>query len=137
MKYEPYTPFCYKFPLKYRLLHPLERIQDIGLNIKYAYQRIKYGWCVKDTFDIDTWFLNVFPQMLRYFRDNLHGHPVFILDDGELDPDSEHRWNMILDEMISCFDAINQDDINIDNSVDKYKNRAFELLSKYFWNLWD
>ena len=137
MKYKPYTSFCYKFPLRHRLRHPIERLHEIGLNIKYAYQRIKYGWCEKDTFDIDTWFLNVIPQMLKYFRDNFHSHPVFMLDNGELDPDSEHSWNMILDEMISCFDAINNDILNIHNSNDKYKDRAFELLSKHFWNLWD
>lgn len=116
-------------------------------DLKFCWQRIKYGWCDRDTWNMDVWFLNVIVPMLKYLRDNQHGFP------GTMTVD---EWNKILNRMICLFEACNED--HEEEIYDKYypdrkkfieelrkederkekcKNEAFELFSKHFWDLWD
>ena len=43
--------------------------------VGYRRQRAKRGWSVKDTWDIDRWFLDVMPQMLEYLKEHHMGFP--------------------------------------------------------------
>ena len=126
--------FRYKMPLRYIITHPLQSFEDLYLNIKYSMQRIRRGWCDSDTFDIDMWFLNVFTDMLKYFRRNLHGYPAYIHGEEM----TQDKWNAIIDEMIKCFKkaGYTKHGRYTDEAV-ACKNRGFELLSKYFYHLWD
>lgn len=126
--------FKYKMPLRYIITHPLQSFEDLYLIFKYSMQRIRRGWCDSDTFDMDMWFLNVFPEMLKYFRNNLHGYPAYI-HGKEMTQD---KWNAIIDEMITCFEkaGYTKHGRYTDEAV-ACKNRGFELLSKYFYFLWD
>ena len=38
------------------------------MNVKYIYQRAKYGYCDRDIWYIDYWFLEVMPGMLQHTR---------------------------------------------------------------------
>ena len=71
------SAFVPKMSLRYRIRHPIERIHDYYLNIKYSIQRVCRGWCNMDTFEIDSWFLNVVPDMLRYLREHKSGFPGY------------------------------------------------------------
>jgi len=126
--------FQYKMPLRHMITHPLQTLEDWKLNIKYSVQRIRQGWCDSDTFSIDMWFLNVFPEMLRYFRRKTLGYPAYV-DGKEMTGD---EWYDILDEMISCFSKAGYTKYGryTDEAI-ACKNRGFELLSKYFYHLWD
>ena len=44
-------------------------------NIKYSFQRITKGYCDKDLWNIDYWFMNLMPDMLQQFKDTKHGSP--------------------------------------------------------------
>ena len=43
------------------------KIKDFFKEIKYAFQRIKKGYCDRDLFSIDHRFLNIMPKMLEEF----------------------------------------------------------------------
>lgn len=126
---------------------PLKKISLFFRRIKYNRQRIKYGWSEPDTWNMDVWFLNVVPPMLKHLRDNQHGHP------GTMTAD---EWNKILNRMICLFEACNEDHeeeiydkyhsdrkkfieelLKEDDRKEKCKNEAFALFSKHFWDLWD
>ena len=110
--------------------NPVRKIEYFFNDIKYCYQRIKYGWCDKDTWNIDMWFLAIIPPMLQHLRDNKHGYPEGMEED---------EWNNILETMIAVFtkadNKVNEE--LTPEEADEYKNKGFEFFSKYFWNLWD
>jgi hypothetical protein len=124
------------------------KIKYFFRDIKYCYQRIRYGWCDRDTWSIDHWFLEVMPPMLQHLRDNKYGHPWDM---------SEELWNKTLETMIFLFTEANEDRCSLKNNygidveyekwrdrqsyINKYreecKNKAFNVFKIRFWNLWD
>lgn len=121
-------------------------------------QRGKRGYSETDTWNIDSWFLDCIVPMLKELRKNHHGYPSYVKDN--------ETWEGILDEMINCFENMRvniideksekeweeyQKDENneelkrkwldkrteVYNETMKYKDRAFELFSEYFYSLWD
>ena len=57
--------------------NPKEKFKRWRRNIRFAYQRIKYGYCDSDVWSIDLWFLNVMPGMLQHLKDTTHSYPCF------------------------------------------------------------
>lgn len=134
----------------YKKKNIFKKIKLFFQGIKFKRQRIKYGWCEADTWNMDCWFISVVPPMLQYLRDNTHGYP------GTM---TAEEWNGILNRMIVLFNELDEEKCTQKNEYDdcisenkgawlnrykeigeyqeKCKNEAFELFSKYFFNLWD
>ena len=94
----------------------------ITRRIKWAYQRIKYGWCDRDLWNLDCWFLDVIVPMLKRFKEIKHGHPASM---------TEEQWNNILDEMIMHFENCDENNpVNHNDKWDKYYN----LMTKDYQN---
>ena len=82
--------------------NPLEALQQFCRNIKYAYQRVKYGYCDRDVWDIDDWFLDIVPDMLEDLRITSHGYPSILAESDSEETISEEatqKWDDILSEM--------------------------------------
>ena len=45
--------------------HPLRRIKEFFINLKFARQRVKNGYCDMDVWEMDKWLLGILPCMLR------------------------------------------------------------------------
>ena len=97
-------------------------LKQIGRNIKWAYQRITRGWCDKDVWNLDCWFLDVVVPMLKHLKETKHGYPAYM---------TEEQWNHILDEMIMHFE--NCDENNSVNHNDKW-DRYYNLMTKDYQN---
>ena len=114
--------------------------------IKWAFQRIKYGYCDCDAWDMDAWFCRMMPTMLRNFANTTHGYPdynlqKFIVDkinSGEIERTPEidkiledengelfEYWQSVLRDMADKFDFYNTDFCDIE----EYKK--IEDLSEY------
>lgn len=142
----------------YRGIRKLKNIKYIPCGIKYYFQRAKRGWADCDTWNMDQWFLEVIPDMLRYFKDNHMGCPIFDLKLS--DEENNAQWEQIISRMIwlsnemnelKCsqqneyiFDFSEEGKTNfikrqqeIDDYMDGCKKEFFELFSKYFYNLWN
>ena len=98
-------------------------------------QRVKYGWCDRDSWAIDEWFINTFSGLLNHYKDKCDSFPPSV--------DSEEEWYQILDDMLThlklarmeWWDEDEQDWIyNPDH--EEHKDKFFELFSKYFYDLW-
>lgn len=72
-KYSVFAKIGYK--PSYYLRHPIEWVKLKCRQIKWAYQRIIYGWCESDSWDIDSWYLKVMPNLLRHLAANTHSFP--------------------------------------------------------------
>ena len=123
-------------------INPFKLVRRWGRNIKYAYQRIRYGYCDRDIWSIDSWFLGVFPNMLEDLKGTTHGYPnthsVYshaLVGTGapeKVDEDGMDRWKDILSEMIFLFREANPDTCT---QVNKYKeeyDKAFEEFTKKY-----
>ncbi len=98
-----------------RIWHPFDRklysdawreskffgvIHQFRDDIKCACQRVRYGYCKYDLWNIDSWFLDIMPRMLAEHKLTRHGSPML---DGQ-DENSTHKaWDEVLDCMIFLF----------------------------------
>ena len=107
-------------------------------NFRWWLQRGKRGWSECDSWNIDTWFMNVMLPMLTSYRKHHIGYPGFF--------HSVDEWNEVLDRMIYLLKEMKKDDFTaggINNIMEAYnyrndcKNEFFALFSEYFYNLWD
>ena len=115
---------------------PFKRFKLLILNIQFAYQRIRYGFCESDVWEINRWFLNVVPAMLDDFRESSLDFPECLLSNGneingqkliqdqnEMESAAE-KWNAILKQ------------IKIWLYRDTCKNRGLQMFQEWFWDLW-
>lgn len=155
---------CFPCNWQYYITHPWEFFEDCWLNIKAAYQRITRGFAYRDLFSIDNWFLDIFPEMLKEFRENLHSFP------GNSEFPTFESWTAYLEEMETHFRnanenqkvelneweedylkyLINKDEVCL-NITEKWLAReteinawreeelkkGFEMLQKNLHHLWD
>ena len=87
---------------QYYITHPWEFFEDCWLNIKAAYQRITRGFAYRDLSNIDSWFLDIFPEMLKEFRENLYSFP------GNSEFPTFESWTAYLEEMETHFRNANE-----------------------------
>ena len=120
-------------------------------NVKYSWQRVTRGYCDKDLWNIDYWFLGIVPDMLKQFKETRNGSPgclgeEYVDEDGISCNDSCHEeWDKILDEMIFLFHEMDEETCQnkglsnkeLDEYREECKNKAFALFSKWFYSLWD
>ena len=52
----------------YSIRRPISSILQFFSDLKCCLDRIRKGYCEKDLWEIDTWFLNVMPDMLEEFN---------------------------------------------------------------------
>ena len=57
--------FHWSAPFRFYLRHPLRWFRELKYNIRDSYQRIKYGFSYTDIWNMDNWFLETIPPMLR------------------------------------------------------------------------
>lgn len=123
-------------------INPIKHVKRWGRNIKHSYQRIKYGYCDRDVWSIDWWFLNVVPNMLEDLKETTHGYPCMpnnlfqaLVGTGapeEVDEEGMERWKDILSEMIFLFREANEDTCTKKNPYEEEHDRAFkEFTEKY------
>ena len=109
--------------------------------LKRFWERGTKGYCYEDLWEFDHFLSRFLVRALREFKANCHTYPNDIGD--------WETWQKTLDEMIECFDEQAR---NIDNllGVDRIElwnkkleerkakiHRGFELLGKYYHDLWD
>ena len=107
-------------------------------NIKYSFQRVTKGYCDKDLWNIDYWFMNLMPDMLQQFKDTKHGSPSclgteYVDEHGISCNDECHsEWDRILDNMIFWFREMNEETCQKKNTYQKeHDNILQEFEEKY------
>lgn len=114
--------FALLLPIKIERNDYMRLFRNIYNPIKWAYQRVKYGWCDRDLWNMDCWFLDVIIPMLKRFKEIKHGYPANM---------TLEQWNSIVDEMIMHFE--NCDENNPINHNEKW-DRYFNLMTKDYQN---
>lgn len=96
-----------------------EIIPTLFRDLRCCVQRCRKGYCYRDLWNIDIWFLNVMPDMLREFRDNTHGYPYELVEKHNESEDKEklavEEWNEILEKMAFLFQEADEDTCKKEN----------------------
>ena len=109
--------------------------QIFARDVRCCWQRIHNGYCEKDVWSIDSWFLKTVPDMLQTLKDTHKGSPSclgknHVNEKGVLCNDSCHtEWDKLLDKMIFLFHEADKDKCSRKNPLEKEANQictAFE-----------
>ena len=108
----------------YRGENPISIVRLFCQDIKFCLQRICKGYCDRDLWNIDYWFLQQFPSMLEEFKKNTHGYPSQF--------NTQEEWENVIDKMIFLFHEANQDTCSKRNPYEIEYSAAFEEFSKKY-----
>ena len=104
---------------------PVDKIKRWKRNIRFIFQRVKYGYCDSDVWSIDYWFLMVMPGMLKQLKDTTHSYPDFC---GNTSHVPEYK---------EIEDRYFEESRKLDQYRDECKDRAIDMFKEWFWDLWD
>lgn len=92
---------------RWMITHPWLYFKHGYYNLKAAWQRATRGYANRDIWDMDTWFLQVFPAMLKKLSQEAHGHPVSF--------NSYEEWTEFLYQLAMDFEKCQDDEGNDEN----------------------
>ena len=98
--------------------------------IRRSIQRIRYGYDEVATWQVDTWFLNVVPNIIHDLRVNNDGYPTSIA--GETEAEKVANWNKILRRMEFLFREANEDTCKRKNPYKEEYDAAWEAFTKEY-----
>lgn len=150
---EKYPNGICNYRAKYVITHPRVVIFYYCNRIKWAYQRVKYGYDDRANWDMAFHIANLSIKLLNNLKEDKSGLPIDMYSGFEFDYEhgytkeqdkiAKERWDKILIDMIIGFESsikIMDDKYTDDkefNKLEKKFNNGFNLFKKYFFNLWD
>lgn len=107
---------------------PFLNIKQFFKNLKYAYQRIKWGFSAPDTWNFDWYLCHLISDALRYLAAHCNGAPEAYYDKEH---DSLQPWVNKLNSLAGKFEAAAE---GYDTQEIK---KLFEEFAEIFYDLWD
>lgn len=92
----PYRP-------RYYITHPWKWFRECWINLKNAWYRMTRGYCYTDLWNIDDWFLAIFPKMLRELAEKHCAYP------GVEPFETPEKWEIWLKEMADKIEYLQKD----------------------------
>ena len=108
---------------RYYLRHPLRFLRECGQNLRAAWLRATQGWCGRDVWNMDMWFLEVMPLMLRHLAENSCGYP------GTEPFETPEKWSDWLNAMADTFEALQEENWN---SRNEYEEEYHNMIVRNF-----
>ena len=106
---------------------------------KWKRQRINRGFCDRDWWDLDYFYLNLFVSSLRHYAKNTIGFSPSIAPTYE---EYQARILRLADmfEELADWEENNADRLDFEQEFkekDELTKKAFSELAEVFWSLWD
>ena len=108
---------------------PLEWIKRWREDIIRIFQRLRYGYCYRDVWSIDWWFVTVIPNMIHDLRINSHGYPGYFTETEE---ENVQKWNRILKRMEFLFREANEETCRRKNPYQDAHAHAMEDFTRKY-----
>jgi len=97
---------------KYYLRHPIEFLSQIGMCLKFTYQRVVRGWDDSVIWSIDYHIAEMLPLWVRALKERSRGIPLDFFDDpnateqtDEEEATAQKRYHKMLEEIAEGFEA--------------------------------
>lgn len=155
--------FRFTYRKLYLLRHPIKLFKEVKDNLRAAWMRCIKGYCYGDIWNFCDWFLATVPKMLAHLEKNHCGHPAYMkeeeweqvlkeliqhLNNAEEDNPLAERKNPYEEAFIKQFDEPKKESTEIDKQyytaeIELHKwrqeeiEKAFDLMKKHFFALWD
>lgn len=157
--------FRFAYRKFYLLLHPIKLFKEIKRINEAAWMRCAKGYCYSDIWNFYDWFLCVVPNMLDHLQKNHCGHPSGMTEeewDNILKEMAQHlrnadednplteRKNQFEEEYLKQFykkpfdrevSEIDKSYFNAEKELNEWRQKeiekAFDLMKKYFFVMWD
>lgn len=134
---EPYSAFESKYK---GFENPVKKFKRYRNNIKCAYQRVKYGYCYRDVWSIDWWFLSVMPNMIEDLRLIVNGYPSELLvcnvqectEIQEKNSEAMDKWDSILAEMARLLRDAHVEQCSMKNQYEEEHAVAMEEFTQKY-----
>ena len=94
--------FKYSWRWQYYLKRPWKFFEDTWFNLKAGWQRATRGWANRDVWSLNSYFLEILPDMLKHLRENAYGYP------GDDEFPTFESWIAYLEEMETHFRNANE-----------------------------
>ena len=107
---------------KYRLTHPWAVVAAGWRNLQAAWQRATRGYADRDVWNLDDWFLQVFPAALKNLAHNSHGFP------GHDEMDTYEKWTLFLYKLAQDFETCQDSEGDADNEYYKDYMKSLENI---------
>lgn len=123
-----------------------KNIKEIPRYFKLMHHLIKHGYDEYATWETFGWFIDTMQDVLKVYRKNHNGYPIFDCIMGSKEWDKlVKKYDSDIDRMIELLDLMDEGNekytdmhyIEKHDSIIAAKDEFFELFSKYFYNLWD
>lgn len=158
--------FKFSYRKSYLLKHPVKLFKEIKANLTAAWMRCTKGYCYSDIWNFYDWFLSTVPAMLEHLEKYHCGYPADMKEEEwvailkeiiqhlhnaeEDNPSSERKnpYQEAFEEQFKNNDFFNKETTDIDRQyylaekeLDEWRQeeieKAFDLMKKYFFALWD
>ena len=106
-----------------------ERISIWKEDIICIRQRLRYGYCYRDVWSIDWWFVTVVPNMVHDLRINSHGYPEYFTGTEE---ENVRKWNRILKRMEFLFREANEETCRRKNPYQDAHDEAMAAFTRQY-----
>ena len=113
-----------KLYLKWKYSH----IANWYYSMKNRRQRAKMGYSYYDVSDMDNWFLNIIPKMLRDLKNKKHSYPE-LFNDEWYEKNKERCYELDIDVENFYWD--------LEQRTDEEGKDLFDDLSEYNYNKWN
>ena len=108
---------------------PMEWIKRWREDIICICQRLRYGYCYRDVWSIDSWFVTVVPNMIHDLRINSHGYPGYFTGTEE---GNVRKWNRILKRMEFLFREANEETCRRKNPYQDAHDEAMAAFTRQY-----
>ena len=108
---------------------PLEWIERWKEDMICICQRLCYGYCYRDVWSIDRWFVTVIPNMLHDLRMNSHGYPGSFTGSEE---ENVQKWNRLLKRMEFLFREANEETCRRKNPYGDAHMKAMDAFAREY-----
>ncbi len=130
------------------------KLNDIKHEIRWFFQRGRKGYSDRDLWELDTWFATTFSRMLMEFSEKTDSYPPgFGAPDQDkyidksvssqaiaLDEDGDKyllAWKFAVKEAAEQFaSSVDYSYKTPTEELKENRDKAFEFIRKYFYNLW-
>lgn len=153
------------YDFDFSIKRPLYSIRQLFRDLKCCLERIRKGYCVKDLWEIDTWFLRIMPDMLEDFVRSNHSYPHGYFDHSlqkhekelqvsreaflasgfakypelykKIDREASENWKSTLQEMANLMRKAEELHSYYGDAHLPYQKTALDMFLAHFNDLWD
>lgn len=113
----------FPFKARYYFTHPLAFFKQIKRNIKNIYQRVRYGYCDYDWYEMSEYLLYLIPSMLKTLAEKSIGTPCI----PSYSPEDWKKWLL---EIANEFESAQENSLT--GPENEYE-KEYDALIEYFY----